>query len=76
LAFIAYPEAISNMPAPTVWAVLFFFMMLIIGFSSEVSTFVFEKYVSYFNQHFNINKGAFIEYEFIDQIDFSATSSL
>ncbi|XP_063440085.1 sodium- and chloride-dependent glycine transporter 1-like [Mytilus trossulus] len=37
LAFIAYPEAISNMPAPTVWAVLFFFMMLIIGFSSEFS---------------------------------------
>lgn len=36
LAFIVYPEAISQMPAPTVWAILFFFMMLIIGFSSEV----------------------------------------
>jgi SNF family Na+-dependent transporter len=47
LAFIAYPEAISNMPAPTVWAVLFFFMMLIIGFSSEVSTFVLGKYYGY-----------------------------
>lgn len=37
LAFIVYPEAISQMPAPTVWAILFFFMMLIIGFSSEFS---------------------------------------
>ncbi|KAL5006089.1 hypothetical protein ScPMuIL_017247 [Solemya velum] len=37
LAFIAYPEAIANMPAPTVWAILFFFMMLIIGFSSQFS---------------------------------------
>lgn len=36
LAFIVYPEAISQMPAPTVWAILFFFMMLIIGFSSQV----------------------------------------
>ncbi|XP_078339174.1 sodium- and chloride-dependent glycine transporter 1-like isoform X3 [Crassostrea virginica] len=37
LAFIVYPEAISQMPAPTVWAILFFFMMLIIGFSSQFS---------------------------------------
>ncbi|XP_046551345.1 sodium- and chloride-dependent glycine transporter 1-like [Haliotis rubra] len=34
LAFIAYPEALSRMPVPTLWAILFFFMMLIIGFSS------------------------------------------
>ncbi|XP_060066194.1 sodium- and chloride-dependent glycine transporter 1-like [Ylistrum balloti] len=37
LAFVVYPEAISNMPAPTVWAVLFFFMLLVIGFSSQFS---------------------------------------
>ncbi|XP_067650919.1 sodium- and chloride-dependent glycine transporter 1-like [Haliotis asinina] len=37
LAFIAYPEALASMPAPTVWAILFFFMMLIIGFSSQFS---------------------------------------
>ncbi|XP_064611059.1 sodium- and chloride-dependent glycine transporter 1-like isoform X2 [Liolophura sinensis] len=37
LAFVAYPEAIANMPYPVVWAVLFFFMMLIIGFSSQFS---------------------------------------
>lgn len=37
LAFVVYPEAIANMPAPTVWAVLFFFMLLVIGFSSQFS---------------------------------------
>ena len=40
LAFIVYPEAISQMPAPTVWAILFFFMMLIIGFSSQVRNYI------------------------------------
>jgi len=39
------------MPAPTVWAVLFFFMMLIIGFSSQVSTFVLESVLVIFNLH-------------------------
>ncbi|XP_048253632.1 sodium- and chloride-dependent glycine transporter 1-like isoform X1 [Haliotis rufescens] len=37
LAFVAYPEALASMPAPTVWAILFFFMMVIIGFSSQFS---------------------------------------
>ncbi|CAI9737449.1 sodiumchloride1-likedependent and chloride-dependent glycine transporter 1-like [Octopus vulgaris] len=36
LAFIAYPEAITKMPSPTVWAILFFLMMITIGFSSQV----------------------------------------
>ncbi|XP_029647898.2 sodium- and chloride-dependent glycine transporter 1-like [Octopus sinensis] len=37
LAFIAYPEAITKMPSPTVWAILFFLMMITIGFSSQFS---------------------------------------
>ncbi|XP_013390656.1 sodium- and chloride-dependent glycine transporter 1 [Lingula anatina] len=37
LAFIVYPEAISTMPLPTLWAILFFFMMMLLGFSSQFS---------------------------------------
>ncbi|KAK3926811.1 Sodium- and chloride-dependent glycine transporter 2 [Frankliniella fusca] len=35
LAFIVYPEAILRMPAPQVWAVLFFFMLFILGLGSQ-----------------------------------------
>lgn len=37
LVFIVYPEGLSQMPAPTVWAVLFFLMMVVLGFSSSFS---------------------------------------
>ena len=36
LAFIVYPEAISRMPAPVLWAIGFFIMMATLGFGSQV----------------------------------------
>lgn len=34
LTFITYPEAVLLMPLPQLWAILFFFMMLILGLGS------------------------------------------
>ena len=37
LAFVVYPEALSRMPVPQMWAIFFFFMMATLGFGSQVS---------------------------------------
>ncbi|KAJ8958268.1 hypothetical protein NQ318_017412 [Aromia moschata] len=35
LAFVAYPEAILRLPASTVWSLLFFFMLFILGLGCQ-----------------------------------------
>lgn len=37
LSFIVYPEALSLMPFPWIWCILFFMMMITIGFGSLLS---------------------------------------
>ena len=37
LAFITYPAAISLLPFPNLWSLVFFFMMITLGIDSQVS---------------------------------------
>lgn len=39
IIFVKFPQALSLMPAPSVWAVLFFLMMLFLSMNSQVSPF-------------------------------------
>uniref|UniRef100_A0A0B7A795 Transporter n=1 Tax=Arion vulgaris TaxID=1028688 RepID=A0A0B7A795_9EUPU len=56
LAFVVYPEAIASMPVSTLWAILFFFMLCILGFSTQFSaaetlmTSVIDEFPHFFKQ--------------------------
>ncbi|XP_053377010.1 sodium- and chloride-dependent glycine transporter 1-like [Mercenaria mercenaria] len=39
LAFIAYPEALSRLPLPHVWSVLFFLTLVLVGIDTQFSMF-------------------------------------
>ena len=37
LVFIAFPAALAQLPVPQVWAVLFMFMLIMLGLDSQVN---------------------------------------
>ena len=38
LVFVVYPQALAKFPYANIWAVLFFFMLLILGLDSQFAT--------------------------------------
>ena len=37
LAFVAYPAALSRLPMPWLWSAIFFFMLIVLGFGSQMT---------------------------------------
>lgn len=66
LAFVAYPEAVLLMPLPHLWAVLFFFMMFILGIGSQfggieaLCTSLIDHWPHLANHHWKVTAGVCI----------------
>nr|XP_033781834.1 sodium- and chloride-dependent taurine transporter isoform X2 [Geotrypetes seraphini] len=61
LAFIAYPKAVSMMPLSTLWAILFFIMLLLLGLDSQGGMYVFQLFEYYAASGFCLLWVAFFE---------------
>ena len=58
LIFVVYPEGLAQMPAPPVWSISFFIMMLLIAFSSTVR--LVQNHILYNHLTLKLNKPIFI----------------
>ncbi|MDC3417876.1 sodium-dependent transporter [Aquibacillus salsiterrae] len=60
LAFMVFPEIISQMPLPGLFGVLFFLSLVLAGLSSMIS--ISETYIAGVQEKFNISRGKSITY--------------
>lgn len=53
LVFVAYPEALAQMPLPQLWSVLFFVMMICLGMGTQVTHLVLSHVGCYSSWYFD-----------------------